>query len=239
MCVLFLAAKHHRDIMGTLSGALIATASHVYYVFRTRPRATAAVKDPLPPSIFTSSLEDFPPQEHIARPDPQSTTKSLTPETVAYKRPPTVNESPSSPIPEDILDRTPLNPQNFSDSVFDQLELLGKSSTRTLHKVGHTLTGAVYACKVITPRELQVDQIIGQLHPLRALKHPNIVECYGIFGGEYGEGDVKIVLEYHALGSLGSIASLIKQSGDEIEEVVAGKITEGVIIFLAHPHIYS
>ncbi|KJA18934.1 hypothetical protein HYPSUDRAFT_144382 [Hypholoma sublateritium FD-334 SS-4] len=129
-----------------------------------------------------------------------------------------------------------MNPHQFSDAAFQDVALLGKSSTRVMYKVRHTLTGAVYACKTVTPREMQVNQLRQALRPLRALKHVNLVRCLGIYDGEYGEGDLKVVLEYHTGGNLGAIASRIKQAGGMIEEKVIGRITEGILQGLAHLH---
>lgn len=225
LCGLFLLAKHHEEILGMAMGGLAA----VGYLPALFTRSRGATRSATTPLELSSSFEEL--DEHTARPSSPDAEKQKTPHPsvrVRSSEMPIEVEPAAMPIVEDVLESINMNPHQFSDAAFQEVALLGKSSTRAMHKVRHTLTGAVYACKTVTPREMPVDQLRQALRPLRALKHVNLVRCLGIYGGEYGEGDLKVILEYHSGGNLGAIASRIKQAGGVIEENVTGRITEGV-----------
>lgn len=114
------------------------------------------------------------------------------------------------------------NPYAFEDIV-----LLGKSSTRVSHKVRHRTTGAVYVRKSMAARELPIHGIIKDLKYMKEVRHPNIVKCFSVFPtSEYV--DVTVMMEYCEGGNLESARKAIQDRGAVVEEKVVGRIAEGV-----------
>ena len=114
------------------------------------------------------------------------------------------------------------NPNGFEDIV-----LLGKSSTRVSHKVRHRTTGAVYVRKTMAVRELPIYDIFKELKRMEEVRHPNIVNCFLVSPtSEYVE--VMVVMEFCEGGNLESARKAIQDRGAVVEEKVVGRIAEGV-----------
>ena len=227
LCGLFLLVRHHEEFVGLTIGGCLASIGHLPDLLIHLRGATRFT----PPQQWPSNEEE-PDKQTFSQwslPDVGGDNKIHTSMVSMRLSENLIEAEPTAmPFAEDVLNEVSMNPHQFSDTAFEEVVLLGKSSTRTTYKVRHTLTGAVYACKSMTPREMSVGQLAQALRPLRALKHANLVRCLGIYSMGYGEDDLKVVLEYHSGGNLGAIATRIKQAGGVIEETIMGRITEGV-----------
>lgn len=173
-------------------------------------------------------------------PTPPSNLSQDTPQlTIA---PQTRRSGRSRPLP--LLPRgfpargSSLDTDSLSDSeAFDDIALLGKSSTRVSHKVRRRATDVLYVRKSMTQRELPIDDIVKELKRMKEVRHPNVVKCFSVFPTpNVAYKEVTVVMEFCEGGSLESARKAIKARGGVVEEKVVGRIAEGILQGLAHLH---
>lgn len=122
----------------------------------------------------------------------------------------------------------PLPPLSESEA-FDDVVLLGESSTRVSHTVRRRATGTLYVRKSMTPRELPIHDIVKELKRMKEVRHLNIVKCFLVSPtSNVAYGEVTVVMEFCEGGNLESARKAIKDRGAVVEEKVAGRIAEGV-----------
>ena len=120
-----------------------------------------------------------------------------------------------------------VHPKDFSDEVFEELDCLGEGAGGAVHKVRDKRSGAVYARKTITTREVAVKHVVRELSVISSTHHVNIVQCYGVYMSP-SSSEVKIVMEDCEGGSLEAVGKKITERGAVVGEKIAGRLAEGV-----------
>ncbi|CAL1408954.1 unnamed protein product [Linum trigynum] len=117
----------------------------------------------------------------------------------------------------------------ISGDVFQTVGLISRRhNRRTVHKVAHCPTGALFALKSI-PLDADGGRRFSAVQPRREsvllldLDHANVVRCHGVAEDRHG-GELKLLLEYMDGGSL---------AGKKISDVgrlasIAGQVLEGI-----------
>lgn len=123
-----------------------------------------------------------------------------------------------------------LNPEEFSDDVFEEISRLGEGAGGAVHKVRHKPTGMIMARKTITTLEAPRKQLQRELSIAATAKHVNIIQWYGAYMSP-SSSEVKILLEYGEGGSLEAVGKRIKERGAIVGEKIAGRLAEGVCLF--------
>ena len=117
----------------------------------------------------------------------------------------------------------------LSDSAaFDDIALLGNSSTRVSHRVRLRTTGALYVRKSMTPRDLPIHDIVKELKRMKEVHHPNIVKCFSVSAASDVAHEVTVMMEYCEGGNLESARNAIQARGAVPGWRVVGRIAEGV-----------
>jgi hypothetical protein len=129
--------------------------------------------------------------------------------------------------------RRPSTQESSLDSLsnpyaFEDIVLLGKSSTRVSHKVRHRTTGAIYVRKSMAARELPIHDIVKDLKCMKEVRHPNIVKCFLVSPTSKSNVEVTVMMEYCEGGNLESARKAIQDKGAVVGEKVVGRIAEGV-----------
>ena len=119
------------------------------------------------------------------------------------------------------------HPKYFSDEVFEEIVCLGEGAGGAVHKVRDKRSGAVYARKTITTREVAVKHVVRELSVISSTHHVNIVQCYGVYMSP-SSSEVKIVMEDCEGGSLEAVGKKITERGAVVGEKIAGRLAEGV-----------
>jgi mitogen-activated protein kinase kinase len=126
------------------------------------------------------------------------------------------------------------HPKDFSDEVFEEIGCLGEGAGGAVHKVRDKRSGAVYARKTITTREVAVKHVVRELSVISSTHHVNIVQCYGVYMSP-SSSEVKIVMEDCEGGSLEAVGKKITERGAVVGEKIAGRLAEGVSwLFFIH-----
>ena len=120
-----------------------------------------------------------------------------------------------------------VHPKDFSDEVLEEMDCLGEGAGGAVHKVRDKRSGAVYARKTITTREVAVKHVVRELSVISSTHHVNIVQCYGVYMSP-SSSEVKIVMEDCEGGSLEAVGKKIKERGAVVGEKIAGRLAEGV-----------
>ncbi len=112
-------------------------------------------------------------------------------------------------------------------------ERLGTGGMGTVYRATHNETGREVAIKILSTRVAKsrkaIQRFAQEIEILKALKHPNIVRCYG--GGRY-ETDAFMVME---LVTGGSLASLLRRRG-RLPWETAVEYLEQICSGLQHAH---
>lgn len=112
-------------------------------------------------------------------------------------------------------------------------ERLGTGGMGTVYRATHTETGREVAIKILSTRVAQsrraIQRFAQEIEILKALKHPNIVRCYG--GGRHGT-EAYMVME---LVTGGSLASLLRRRG-RLSWESAVEYLEQICSGLQHAH---
>ena len=119
------------------------------------------------------------------------------------------------------------HPKDFSDEVLEEIDCLGEGAGGAVHKVRDKRSGAVYARKTITTREVAVKHVVRELSVISSTHHVNIVQCYGVYMSP-SSSEVKIVMEDCEGGSLEAVGQKITERGAVVGEKIAGRLAEGV-----------
>jgi mitogen-activated protein kinase kinase len=122
------------------------------------------------------------------------------------------------------------HPKDFSDEVLEEIDCLGEGAGGAVHKVRDKRSGAVYARKTITTREVAVKHVVREVSVISSTHHVNIVQCYGVYMSP-SSSEVKIVMEECEGGSLEAVGKKIKERGAVVGEKIAGRLAEGVSWF--------
>ena len=123
------------------------------------------------------------------------------------------------------------HPKDFSDEVLEEIDCLGEGAGGAVHKVRDKRSGAVYARKTITTREVAVKHVVRELSVISSTHHVNIVQCYGVYMSP-SSSEVKIVMEECEGGSLEAVGKKIKERGAVVGEKIAGRLAEGVSCYV-------
>ena len=130
------------------------------------------------------------------------------------------------------------HPKDYSDEVLEELDCLGEGAGGAVHKVRDKRSGAVYARKTITTREVTVKHVVRELSVISSTHHVNIVQCYGVYMSP-SSSEVKIVMENCEGGSLEAVGKKIKERGAVVGEKIAGRLAEGVsLLFFYKMFLY-
>lgn len=112
-------------------------------------------------------------------------------------------------------------------------ERLGTGGMGTVYRATHNETGREVAIKILSTRVAQsrraIQRFAQEIEILKALKHPNIVRCYG--GGRH-ETEAFMVME---LVTGGSLASLLRRRG-RLPWETAVEYLEQICAGLQHAH---
>ena len=119
------------------------------------------------------------------------------------------------------------HPKDFSDEFLEEIDCLGEGAGGAVHKVRDKRSGAVYARKTITTREVAVKHVVRELSVISSTHHVNIVQCYGVYMSP-SSSEVKIVMEDCEGGSLEAVGKKITERGAVVGEKIAGRLAEGV-----------
>ena len=119
------------------------------------------------------------------------------------------------------------HPKEFSDEFLEELDRLGEGVGGAVHKVLDKRSGAIYARKTITTREVAVKHVVRELSIISSTHHVNIVQCYGAYMSP-SSCEVKIIMEDCEGRSLEAIGKKIKERGAVVGEKIAGRLAEGV-----------
>ena len=119
------------------------------------------------------------------------------------------------------------HPKDFSDEFLEEIDCLGEGAGGAVHKVRDKRSGAVYARKTITTREVAVKHVVRELSVISSTHHVNIVQCYGVYMSP-SSSEVKIVMEDCEGGSLEAVGKKITEIGAVVGEKIAGRLAEGV-----------
>ena len=205
------------------AAAFITLAAFVWFHPPTQPEASAEGEVGVPkhegvPNPVTTPLVEKIDSHSASHPPPFNPSQVLSRPTI----PPRPRREGTRPLP--VPPRGPSNSDAFDDVV-----LLGKSSTRASHKVRHRATGAFYVRKSMTPRDLPIHDIVEELKRMKEVRHSNVVRCFSVSAtSNVACEEVKILMEFCDGGSLESARKAINDSGAVVEEKMVGRIAEGV-----------
>ena len=122
-------------------------------------------------------------------------------------------------------------PMTWSDEVFEEISRLGEGAGGAVHKVRDKRTGKIMARKTITTREAPAKQLHRELSIISSTQHVNIIEFYGAYMSP-SSSEVKILMALGEGGSLETVGKRIKERGAIVGELIAGRLAEGVMLFL-------
>jgi serine/threonine protein kinase len=109
-----------------------------------------------------------------------------------------------------------------------EFEVLIPFVGRCVQKVRRRDSGIIMACKTITwHRQSRRSEVIRAWRDISAIDHANIVQCYGIHTLP-DLNRANILMEFCEGGSLDVIRERMSKLGRTIEEVVLGRLAEGV-----------
>ena len=120
---------------------------------------------------------------------------------------------------------------------FEIIGSLGKSSSRISYQVRDKRTGDLRVCKSFYPRQMSSQHIKNELVALANIQKssntsPHVTRCFAAYIPP-GHDEVEAILEYCEGGSLWSIGKALAQRKKVIGERVAGKLSEGVSLFIS------
>jgi len=215
------------------SAAFIALAAFVWLRPLTQPEASAEGDVSVPkhegvPNPLTAPLVEKIDSQSGSHPPPSNPLPVPSRITI----PPRTRREGTRPLP--LPPGLPSAPESSLDSLsnsgaFDDIMLLGKSSSRASHKVRHRATGAFYVRKSMTPRDLPIHDIVRELKRMKEVRHSNIVRCFSVSAiSDVACEEVKVLMEFCEGGSLESARKAINDRGAVVEEKIVGRIAEGV-----------
>lgn len=124
----------------------------------------------------------------------------------------------------------------WSDDVLEELAHLGEGAGGAVHKVKDKRTGKIMARKTITTREAPMKQLMREISIISSTEHVNIILFYGAYMSP-SSSEVKILMEMGEGGSLEGVGKRIKERGALVGEKIAGRLAEGVRVYLLYLEI--
>jgi serine/threonine protein kinase len=139
-----------------------------------------------------------------------------------------------SVIPLDTVPHRPAkSPLPVTPWPTTEFEVLTPFVGRCVQKVRSRSSGTIMACKTITwHRQSRRSEALRAWRDISTIDHVNIVRCYGIYTLP-DLNKANILMEFCEGGSLDVIRERMSKLGRNIEDVILGRLAEGV----CHPNV--
>ncbi|KAF7325225.1 STE/STE7 protein kinase [Mycena kentingensis (nom. inval.)] len=133
---------------------------------------------------------------------------------------------------------SPLAPMDVAtepDDDLDDLSLIGRGDTGTVHRVKDKRTGTIFARKTIETRVEPMKNLLRLLSAVSAAPHENIISFHGARIPP-SRSKVHILMEYCEGGSLASVSQRLKEIHAILGEGIGGRLAHGILSGLAFLH---
>lgn len=144
----------------------------------------------------------------------------------------TISPSPRPPpVSMDNVRQTVQGFDQWTDEMLEEQQRLGEGAGGAVYRVRDKRTGMIMARKTITTLEAPIKQLLREIQITSSTEHVNIIHFYGAYMSP-SSSEVKILMELCEGGSLESVGKRMRQIDARVSEKVAGRLAEGVSLFL-------